>query len=45
MRAWELRAFGLDNLVLAERPEPAPGPGQVAIRVKATVAATRATSR
>lgn len=35
MRAWELRAFGLDNLALAERPIPEPGPGQVLVRVSA----------
>ncbi len=28
-------AFGLENLVLVERPEPDPGPGQVVIKVKA----------
>ncbi|MGH9361886.1 MAG: zinc-dependent alcohol dehydrogenase family protein [Thermoanaerobaculia bacterium] len=32
MRVVELRAWGLENLVLAERPEPAPGPGQVVVR-------------
>jgi NADPH:quinone reductase-like Zn-dependent oxidoreductase len=35
MKAVELRAWGLDNLVLAERPEPRPGTGQVVVRVKA----------
>lgn len=35
MRAWELAAFGLDNLRLVERPEPAVGPGQVKLRVRA----------
>ena len=33
MRAWELRDFGWENLVLAERPVPEPGPGQVLVRV------------
>ena len=41
MRAWELQAFGLDNLVLAERPEPTPGPGQIAIRVRAAALNSR----
>lgn len=36
MRAVEIRdAFGLDHLVLAERPDPRPGPGQVMMRVRA----------
>jgi NADPH:quinone reductase-like Zn-dependent oxidoreductase len=39
MRAVEIRgAFGLDNLVLAERPDPKPdqpGPGQVLLRMRA----------
>ena len=35
MKAWELRDWGLDNLVLTERPQPRPGPGQVVIRVHA----------
>lgn len=36
MRAVEIRGgFGLDNLVLAERPDPIPGPGQVAVRMRA----------
>ena len=33
MRAWELRDFGWENLALAERPVPEPGPGQVLVRV------------
>jgi NADPH:quinone reductase-like Zn-dependent oxidoreductase len=33
MRAWELRDFGWENLVLTERPVPEPGPGQVLVRV------------
>ncbi len=35
MKAVELRAWGLGNLVLAERPEPRPGAGQAVVRVKA----------
>lgn len=29
-------AFGIDNIVVAERPDPTPGPGQVRIAVHAT---------
>ncbi|RKH66535.1 zinc-dependent alcohol dehydrogenase family protein [Corallococcus aberystwythensis] len=37
MNVYEIRgAFGLDNLVRAERPDPVPGPFQVRVRVKAT---------
>ncbi|HEX9668575.1 MAG TPA: NAD(P)-dependent alcohol dehydrogenase [Thermoanaerobaculia bacterium] len=35
MKVVELRAWGLENLVLAERPEPQPGPRQVVVRVRA----------
>ena len=36
MRAVEIRgAFGLDNLVLTERPDPRPGFGQVLLRMRA----------
>lgn len=35
MRAWELRQFGLDGLGLADRPDLAPGPGQVLVRIRA----------
>lgn len=35
MRSYEITAFGLENLKLAERPEPKPGPGQVLVRVRA----------
>lgn len=37
MRAYEIqKAFGLENLVMVERPDPEPGPGQVRVRVHAT---------
>ncbi|MCW5771804.1 MAG: NAD(P)-dependent alcohol dehydrogenase [Rhodospirillaceae bacterium] len=36
MKAMELRAWNeLDSIVLAERPKPVPGPGQVLIRMEA----------
>ena len=36
MRAYEIRnGFGIDNLDLAERPEPQPGPGQVLLKMRA----------
>lgn len=35
MQAYEIQAFGLDGLKLAERPRPEPGPGEVLVRVKA----------
>jgi NADPH:quinone reductase-like Zn-dependent oxidoreductase len=36
MKALEVRgSFGMDSLVLADRPEPTPGPGQVLVRVRA----------
>jgi NADPH:quinone reductase-like Zn-dependent oxidoreductase len=35
MRAVEVRAFGLDNLAVAERPDPRPGFGQVLLRMRA----------
>ena len=36
MEASELRGgFGLDNLVLAERPDPRPGPGQLLLEMRA----------
>ncbi|QNI38107.1 zinc-dependent alcohol dehydrogenase family protein [Edaphobacter albus] len=33
MKAWQLKAFGRENLVLNDIPEPTPGPGEVLIRV------------
>jgi NADPH:quinone reductase-like Zn-dependent oxidoreductase len=36
VRALEIQnAYGLDNLKLTERPDPAPGPGEVVVRMKA----------
>jgi NADPH:quinone reductase-like Zn-dependent oxidoreductase len=29
-------AFGLENLAIVDRPDPAPGPGQIVVRVRAT---------
>ncbi len=37
MRAWQInQEFGIDNLTLTDRPDPQPGHGQIAIRVRAT---------
>lgn len=37
MRAWQInQEFGIDNLTLADRPDPEPGHSQVSVRVKAT---------
>jgi NADPH:quinone reductase-like Zn-dependent oxidoreductase len=35
MKAWEIRSFGIDNLALADRPDPSPGPYQIVVRMKA----------
>ncbi len=35
MRAYEISSFGVENLALADQPEPTPGPGQVLIDMKA----------
>ncbi|MBS0274369.1 MAG: NAD(P)-dependent alcohol dehydrogenase [Proteobacteria bacterium] len=35
MRVWELNAVGIDNLKLVEKPAPKPGPGQIAVAMKA----------
>jgi NADPH:quinone reductase-like Zn-dependent oxidoreductase len=36
MKAWLIDgSFGLDHLVLVERPRPQPGPGQVLVRIRA----------
>jgi NADPH:quinone reductase-like Zn-dependent oxidoreductase len=36
MKAWRFnKAFGLENLETAELPEPAPGPGEAVVRVRA----------
>jgi NADPH:quinone reductase and related Zn-dependent oxidoreductases len=35
MRAIELHGFALDQLKMAERPQPAPGPGEAVVRVRA----------
>ncbi|QRN99057.1 NAD(P)-dependent alcohol dehydrogenase [Archangium violaceum] len=34
MKAFELRGFGLDSLVLTERPDPVPGPFEVVVRMR-----------
>jgi NADPH:quinone reductase-like Zn-dependent oxidoreductase len=33
MKAWQLQAFGRENLVLNDIPQPTPGPGEVLIRI------------
>jgi NADPH:quinone reductase-like Zn-dependent oxidoreductase len=35
MKAWQLTGFGLDHLVLNDIPQPAPGPGEVLVRISA----------
>lgn len=36
MKAWKIHNFGINNLKLAEKPEPEPGPGQVLVEVRAS---------
>ncbi|WP_035351918.1 zinc-dependent alcohol dehydrogenase family protein [Edaphobacter aggregans] len=33
MKAWQLRAFGRENLSLNEVPDPTPGPGEALVRI------------
>jgi NADPH:quinone reductase-like Zn-dependent oxidoreductase len=33
MKAWQLQAFGRENLVLNDVPQPTPGPGEALIRI------------
>src|SRR5437762_12886187 len=33
MKAWQLRAFGRENLALNDVPEPTPGPGEALVRI------------
>jgi NADPH:quinone reductase-like Zn-dependent oxidoreductase len=35
MRVWQISSFGIDSLEFVERPTPAPGPGEVLVRVHA----------
>jgi len=35
VRAWQISSFGIDSLEFAERPSPAPGPGEVLVAVRA----------
>jgi NADPH:quinone reductase-like Zn-dependent oxidoreductase len=35
MKVWQLPAFGLNNLVIGERPMPLPGPGEILVKVGA----------
>src|SRR6476620_4504578 len=35
MRAFEIREFGIDKMVLADREVPEPGPGEVLVRIRA----------
>jgi NADPH:quinone reductase-like Zn-dependent oxidoreductase len=35
MRVWQIPTFGIDSMELMERPTPAPGPGEVVVRVRA----------
>lgn len=35
MRAWQISSFGIHSLEFVERPAPAPGPGEVLVRLRA----------
>ncbi len=35
MRCYEFQQFGLANLIMTERPDPAPAPGEVCVRLRA----------
>ncbi len=35
MRVWQVPSFGIDSLELAERATPAPGPGEVLVKIHA----------
>jgi NADPH:quinone reductase-like Zn-dependent oxidoreductase len=35
MRAWQISAFGIDSLELAQRPDEQPGPGKVQVKIRA----------
>src|SRR5882724_2457149 len=35
MKVVEIQSFGIDELVIVDRPEPKPKPGQVVVKVKA----------
>ncbi len=35
MRAWQISSFGIDSLEFVERPTPAPGTGEVLVKVRA----------
>ncbi len=35
MRVWQVPSFGIDSLELVERPTPAPGPGEVLVKIRA----------
>lgn len=35
MRVWQISSFGIDSLAFVDRPTPAPGPGEVLVKVRA----------
>jgi NADPH:quinone reductase-like Zn-dependent oxidoreductase len=35
MRVWQVATFGVDNLALVERPDPAPAAGELLLRIRA----------